>query len=100
MRLCASLVALLFYTGSTYSQSISVELSVRWIKGVDIFNRDSIIYYPELIITYRNNSDTSYYFSKVSENDLNINISNHTKGLYLFHIRTSKGIKTYKILLK
>jgi len=67
MRLCASLVALLFYTGSTYSQSISVELSVRWIKGVDIFNRDSIIYYPELIITYRNNSDTSYYFSKVSE---------------------------------
>lgn len=41
-----------------------------------------------------------YTNSKVSENDLDINISNHTKGLYLFHIRTTNGIKTYKILLQ
>ncbi len=44
--------------------------------------------------------DKNYINSKFSENDLDINISNHTKGLYLFNIRTSKGIKIYKVLLK
>ncbi|MDL2308885.1 T9SS type A sorting domain-containing protein [Bacteroidales bacterium OttesenSCG-928-B11] len=41
-----------------------------------------------------------YTNNKISENDLDINISNQTKGLYLFHIRTSSEIKTYKILLQ
>lgn len=58
---------LLSYTVSTYSQSISIELSAKWYRGHDIFNEDSIIYYPELIITYRNNSDTNLYFRKVSQ---------------------------------
>lgn len=52
---------------STYSQSLSIELSAKWVKGYDIFRKDSTIYYPELIITYRNNSDTNYYFQKVSD---------------------------------
>lgn len=51
---------------SIYSQGISIELSAKWTKGGDVFNTDSIIYYPELYITYRNNSDTNYYFKKVS----------------------------------
>ncbi|MBU1014059.1 MAG: hypothetical protein KKG99_13755 [Bacteroidetes bacterium] len=52
---------------STYSQSVSIELSAKWVKGYDIFQKDSTIYYPELIITYRNNSDTNYYFQKISD---------------------------------
>lgn len=52
---------------STYSQSLSIELSAKWVKGYDIFQKDSTIYFPELIITYRNNSDTNYYFQKVSD---------------------------------
>lgn len=58
---------LLSFYLSAYSQSVSVELSTKWVKGYDIFQKDSAIYYPELIITYRNNSDTNYYFQKVSD---------------------------------
>lgn len=49
------------------SQGVSIELSAKWIKGYDIFKKDSIIYFPELMITYRNISDTSFYFQKVSD---------------------------------
>ena len=51
---------------SLSSQNISIELSTKWVKGFDIFQKDSTICYPELIITYRNNSDTNYYFQKIS----------------------------------
>ncbi len=61
------LFLLLSFNISTYSQSVSIELSAKWVKGYDIFQKDSTIYYPELIITYRNNSDTNYYFQKVSD---------------------------------
>ena len=57
---------------STYAQSVSVELSTRWVKTNDLLLNDSIFhfpdYYPELLITYRNNSDTNYYFQKISDN--------------------------------
>ena len=49
------------------SQGVSIELSAKWVKGYDIFKKDSIIYFPELMITYRNISDTSFYFQKVSD---------------------------------
>ena len=49
-----------------FSQCISIELSVTWAMGYDIFNKDSTISIPTLNITYRNNCDTSYYFFKVS----------------------------------
>jgi hypothetical protein len=49
-----------------FSQCISVELSVTWKMGYDIFNKDSIVSIPILNITYRNNCDTNYYFFKVS----------------------------------
>lgn len=58
---------LLCISTSTYSQSVSIELSVEWTKGNDPFHEDSTICYPELVITYRNLSDTSYYFQRVSE---------------------------------
>jgi hypothetical protein len=51
---------------SLFSQCISVELSVTWEMGFDIFKKDSAISIPMLNITYRNNCDTNYYFFKVS----------------------------------
>ena len=51
---------------SLFSQCISVELSVTWEMGYDIFKKDSIVSIPKLNITYRNNCDTNYYFFKVS----------------------------------
>jgi hypothetical protein len=50
-----------------YSQCISVELSIKWENKYDIFSNDSIVCVPNLIITYRNNSNNSYYFLKVSD---------------------------------
>lgn len=63
---------LLSIYATTYSQCISIELSARWVKGYDVFQKDSIICYPELIITYRNMSDTNYYFQKVSESRIGL----------------------------
>ena len=50
-----------------FSQPISVELSVTWEAGYDLFIKDSMVYIPKLYITYRNMSDTNYYFLKISE---------------------------------
>lgn len=56
----------------TYAQSVSIELSTRWVKTDDLFLSDTVLhcpkYHPELLITYRNNSDTNYYFRKISDN--------------------------------
>lgn len=56
----------------TCAQSVSIELSTRWVKTDDLFLNDSVLhcpqYHPELLITYRNNSDTNYYFRKISDN--------------------------------
>ena len=49
-----------------FSQCISIELSVTWEMGHDIFIKDSVMSIPILNITYRNNCDTNYYFFKVS----------------------------------
>ena len=49
-----------------YSQCLSIELSITWETGYDIFRRDSVIAIPKLNITYRNNCDTNYYFFKAS----------------------------------
>jgi len=62
-----SFALLFFYAEVLYSQNLSIELSSIWVKGYDILQKDTIIYYPKLIITYRNNSDTNFYFKKVSE---------------------------------
>ncbi len=61
------IIGLLLLQGQfAYSQKISIELSAKWVKGYDVFEKNSTIYYPELIITYRNNSDSNLYFSRVS----------------------------------
>lgn len=49
-----------------FTQSVSVEISVIWVNGHDIFKEDSLLSFPKLNITYRNNTDTCLYFLKVS----------------------------------
>ena len=51
---------------SVSSQCISIELSVTWKMGTDIFYKDSTVSIPLLNITYRNNCDKNYYFLKPS----------------------------------
>lgn len=62
------IVILLLCITSLHSQSISIGLSVKWEKGTDVYNEDSIIYVPKLSITYRNNSDTNYYLNNLCVN--------------------------------
>lgn len=51
---------------SLHSQDISINLSIRWSKGPYILNTDSIVKYPELVVSYTNNSDKNLYFRKFS----------------------------------
>ena len=67
IRLYIGLCMFLGFNALVSSQGVSIELSSKWVKGYDIFKKDSIIYFPELMITYRNISDTSFYFQKVSD---------------------------------
>ena len=57
---------LLFMQVQLFSQCISIELSITWKMGVDMFKRDSVLSIPILNVTYRNNCNTNYYFFKVS----------------------------------
>jgi len=40
-----------------------------------------------------------YHNKNVSASDFTVDLNNHVKGLYLFHIRTNKKDKTSKVLL-
>ena len=60
-------VLLSFQMQIVFAQCISVELSVTRETGYDIFKKDSTTYLPKLHITYRNLSDSNYYFLKVSD---------------------------------
>ena len=63
------ITTLLFLQGqSLFSQCLSIELSVTWEMGYDIFKKDSLVSIPKLNITYRNNCDTNYYLLKISDN--------------------------------
>ncbi len=64
-------IVFLLFVKVISAQCVSVELSVKWDKGYDVFHEDSIICIPTLCITYRNNSTNNYYFLKVSNSRLN-----------------------------
>lgn len=51
---------------SLHSQDISINLSIRWSEGPYILNTDSIVRYPELVVSYTNNSQNNLYFRKFS----------------------------------
>ncbi len=53
-------------TITLHSQDISINLSIRWSEGPYILNTDSIIKYPELVVSYTNNSYENLYFRKFS----------------------------------
>ena len=64
-----------------FSQDISINLSIRWSEGPYILNTDSIVKYPELVVSYTNNSDKNLYFRKFShEKKFCLNI--HTSCKY------------------
>lgn len=49
-----------------FSQDISINLSIRWNKGPYILEIDSIVKYPELVVSYTNHSEDNLYFRKFS----------------------------------
>ena len=65
-RISLIVVVLFFQCFLVFSQCISVELSVTWESGYDIFKKDSMVHIPKLHITYRNMSDVNLYFLKIS----------------------------------
>lgn len=86
IRLYIGLCMFLGFNALVSSQGVSIELSAKWIKGYDIFKKDSIIYFPELMITYRNISDTSFYFQKVSDSRYGLPILPREVGLLQYPI--------------
>jgi hypothetical protein len=67
VKILLIVVLLFFQMQFIFSQCISIELSVTWKMGSDIFKEDSSVNIPQLHITYRNITDTNYYFLKVSD---------------------------------
>ena len=69
MRTRLLLISIMMYVCHTtilHSQDISINLSIRWNEGPYILNTDSIVKYPELVVSYTNNSDKNLYFRKFS----------------------------------
>jgi hypothetical protein len=60
------LILFLIYFDTAYSQNISIELSIKWIMESDKMGGVLKENIPYLIISYRNNSDSNFYFLKVS----------------------------------
>lgn len=60
------ILLLLLGSGSLHSQDISINLSIRWSEGPYILKTDSIVKYPELVVSYTNNSEDNLYFRKFS----------------------------------
>lgn len=63
------LIIVLFSSLQICAQCISVNLSIHWKKGENLFsvNEDSI-YIPYLDVTYQNLSDKEFYFLRVAQN--------------------------------
>ena len=68
MKAIKQLLILLLLLGSVslHSQDISINLSIRWSEKPSVINTDSIVQYPELVVSYTNNSDKNLYFRKFS----------------------------------
>lgn len=52
---------------SLHSQDISINLSIRWSDKPSVLNTDSVVQYPELVVSYTNNSNKRLYFKKSSD---------------------------------
>ena len=70
-KLFPSFILMLFIItniSSLHAQDISINLSIRWSEKPYLFNTDSIVQYPELVVSYTNNSNKKLYFKKSSDN--------------------------------
>lgn len=63
-RLVLSIVCLLC-AAKLHAQDISINLSIRWEDAPYIFNSDSIVSSPRLVVSYSNESDIDLYFLKI-----------------------------------
>lgn len=64
-RLILSIVCLLC-AAKLHAQDVSINLSIRWEDAPYIFNSDSIVSSPRLVVSYKNDSDRDLYFLKMS----------------------------------
>ena len=61
-----TLVMFVVINNTLYSQDLSINLSIRWSEKPYLFNTDSIVQYPELVVSYTNNSNKKLYIKKTS----------------------------------
>ena len=62
-----TLVMFVIINNTLYSQDISINLSIRWSEKPSVINTDSIVQYPELVVSYTNNSNKKLYIKKSSD---------------------------------
>lgn len=62
-------IAFLLCAAGLHSQDISVNLSIRWENSPYIFNTDSIVSTPRLVVAYKNESNRNLYILKVSSEE-------------------------------
>lgn len=63
-KLILSIVCLLC-AAKLHAQDVSINLSIRWEDAPYIFNSDSIVSSPRLVVSYKNDSDRDLYFLKI-----------------------------------
>ncbi len=63
---CVIFLLTFIHVKNLHSQAISINLSIRWSEGPYILKTDSIVKYPELVVSYTNNSEDNLYFRKFS----------------------------------
>jgi len=75
------LIVLLLFSKSVYSQEISIEFSIKYQNDFPFYIgqlEETKIYPVYLVVTYRNISDKSLYFSKINEGTFDVTICSDT----------------------
>ncbi|MCQ2306514.1 MAG: hypothetical protein MJ000_02980 [Bacteroidales bacterium] len=70
-RLILSIVCMLC-AARLHAQDISINLSIRWEDAPYIFNSDSIVSSPRLVLSYSNESNRDLYFLKIPREKHNL----------------------------
>ena len=82
---CRWLILFSFLPFFTSAQDIAITMSVNWRTGQDIFYPDSMMVYPELLVTYSNLSENCYYFKKVADKRMEYPITFGGANFYYPH---------------
>lgn len=95
MKYLFLLIAILFNSMHLFSQCISVELSIHWEREKNPFSlNENDFCVPYLHITYRNNSDDTLYFLKVSYSENNF--PNFVGGIIMVRNNTINELSKFK----